>query len=201
MRSSRRSFSHHQTMKRRRSMHRQQDFLFVVMLAAAAMTPAAGQDVTPAMRSGNGTQSTASVLDFSGVWSLPSLNALEPPLSGPGPVRNRSRVPTGPQAGVGDGRQLGRRLHQSDLAALGGGSLEEVRRDFLGRSGLSDPAQPVLARRSALRAYKSRNADAPAAGQNHDPLPLRSSIPPGADEQVASGATDAFLVWGFRRPL
>jgi len=45
-------------------MHRQQDFLFVVMLAAAAMTPAAGQDVTPAMRSGNGTQSTASVLDF-----------------------------------------------------------------------------------------------------------------------------------------
>ena len=88
-------------------MHRQQDFLFVVMLAAAAMTPAAGQDVTPAVRSGNsGTQSAASILDFSGVWSLPSLNALEPPLSGPGPVRNRSRVRTGPQAGVGDGRQL-----------------------------------------------------------------------------------------------
>jgi hypothetical protein len=88
-------------------MHRQQDFLFVVMLAAAAMTPAAGQDVTPAMRSGNsGTQSAASIPDFSGVWSLPSLNALEPPLSGPGPVRNRSRVRTGPQAGVGDGRRL-----------------------------------------------------------------------------------------------
>src|SRR6266852_8419440 len=94
-------------MKRRRSMHRQQDFLFVVMLAAAAMTPAAGQDVTPAVRSGNsGTQSAASIADFSGRWSLPSLNALEPPLSGPGPVRNRSRVRTGRQAGVGDGRQL-----------------------------------------------------------------------------------------------
>jgi hypothetical protein len=62
-------------------MHRQQDFLFVVMLAAAAMTPAAGQDVTPAVRSGDsGTQSAASIVDFSGVWSLPSLNALEPPL-------------------------------------------------------------------------------------------------------------------------
>jgi hypothetical protein len=86
-------------------MHR--DFLFVVTLAAAAMTPAAGQDVTPAIGSANsGTQPAASIPDFSGTWSLPSLNALEPPLSGPGPVRNRSRVRTGPQAGVGDGRQL-----------------------------------------------------------------------------------------------
>jgi len=88
-------------------MHRQRDFLFVVMLAAAAMTPAAGQDVMPAFGSANsGTQSVASIPDFSGTWSLPSLNALEPPLSGPGPVRNRSRVRTGQQAGVGDGRQL-----------------------------------------------------------------------------------------------
>jgi hypothetical protein len=86
-------------------MHR--NFLFLVTLAAAAMTPAAGQDVTPAIGSANsGTQSAASIPDFSGIWSLPSLNALEPPLSGPGPVRNRSRVRTGPQAGVGDGRQL-----------------------------------------------------------------------------------------------
>ena len=88
-------------------MHRQQDFLFVVMLAAAAMTPAAGQDVTPAIGSGNsGTQSAASIPDFSGTWSNQALNALEPPPSGPGPVRNRSRVRTGPQAGIGDGRQL-----------------------------------------------------------------------------------------------
>jgi hypothetical protein len=88
-------------------MHRQLDFLFVVTLAAAAMTPAAGQDATPAIGSANsGTQSAASIPDFSGIWSLPSLNALEPPLSGLGPVRNRSRVRTGPQAGVGDGRQL-----------------------------------------------------------------------------------------------
>jgi hypothetical protein len=88
-------------------MRRQRDFLFVMMLATAAMTPAAGQDVTPAIGSGNsGTQSAASIPDFSGTWSNQALNALEPPLSGPGPVRNRSRVRTGPQAGTGDGRQL-----------------------------------------------------------------------------------------------
>jgi hypothetical protein len=34
------------------------------------------------------------------------LNALELPLSGPGPVRNRSRDQTGPQAGVGNRAQL-----------------------------------------------------------------------------------------------
>jgi len=88
-------------------MQRQRDFVFVVMLATVAMTPAAGQDVTPAIGSGNsGTQSAASIPDFSGTWSNQALNALEPPLSGPGPVRNRSRLRTGPQAGVGDGRQL-----------------------------------------------------------------------------------------------
>jgi len=88
-------------------MQRQRDFVFVVMLATVAMTPAAGQDVTPAIGAGNnGTQSAASIPDFSGVWSNQALNALEPPLSGPGPVRNRSRVRTGPQAGIGDGRQL-----------------------------------------------------------------------------------------------
>src|SRR6516162_3725118 len=89
----------------------------------------------------------------------------------------------------------GRRLHQSDLAALGGGSLKEVRRDFVGRQGLSDPAQPVLARRNALRIYKSWNEDNPAAGEYHYPVPVRSSIPTGADEPAASGAGDPFLVW------
>jgi hypothetical protein len=38
-------------------------------------------------------------------WSHPYVG-FELPLSGPGPVRNRSRLRTGPQAGVGDGRQL-----------------------------------------------------------------------------------------------
>ena len=89
-------------------MHnRQRYFLLFVILAAGSMTSALGQGVAPAVGPGNSsTQSTASIPDFSGTWSNQSLNALEPPLSGPGPVRNRSRVRTGPQAGVGDGRQL-----------------------------------------------------------------------------------------------
>ena len=89
-------------------MHnRQRDFLLLVILTAASMTFALGQGVVAAVGPGNSsTQSTASIPDLSGTWSNQSLNALEPPLSGPGPVRNRSRVQTGPRAGVGDGRQL-----------------------------------------------------------------------------------------------
>src|ERR1700692_3024847 len=89
-------------------MHnRQRDFLLLVILAAISMTSALGQGVAPAVGpASSSTQSTASIPDFSGIWTNQSLNALEPPLSGPGPVRNSSRLRTGPQAGVGDGRQL-----------------------------------------------------------------------------------------------
>src|SRR6202521_1004595 len=38
-----------------------------------------------------GGQGTASVPDFSGVWGNPYLYGIEPPLSGPGPVVNKSR--------------------------------------------------------------------------------------------------------------
>jgi hypothetical protein len=66
-----------------------------------------GQDVAPAVGpDGSATQGAAAVPDFSGSWAHPSLNALELPLSGPGPVRNRSRLRTGPQAGVGNRYQL-----------------------------------------------------------------------------------------------
>jgi hypothetical protein len=51
-------------------------------------------------------QTLESIPDFSGSWNHSSLNGLEPPLSGPGPVRNRSRLQTGPQAGVSNGAQL-----------------------------------------------------------------------------------------------
>jgi hypothetical protein len=51
-------------------------------------------------------QTSVLVPDFSGSWNHTSLNGLELPLSGPGPVRNRSRLQTGPQAGVSDGGQL-----------------------------------------------------------------------------------------------
>jgi hypothetical protein len=51
-------------------------------------------------------QTPTSIPEFSGSWNHTSLNGLELPLSGAGPVRNRSRLQTGPQAGVGDGGQL-----------------------------------------------------------------------------------------------
>src|SRR3984893_992320 len=51
------------------------DFLFVVTLAAAAATPVWAQGIP----------------DFSGTWAHPYLTGFEPPASGPGPVRNKSR--------------------------------------------------------------------------------------------------------------
>ena len=74
-------------------MNVQWDFLVVALLAAAAGTPAMGQ-------------TGGSIPDLSGAWNHTSLNGLEPPLSGPGPLRNRSRLRTGPQAGVANGAQL-----------------------------------------------------------------------------------------------
>src|SRR5260221_10804363 len=50
----------------------------------------------------SGTQNTASFPDFSGIWVHPTLPGFEPPLSGPGPVRNRSRM----SSGVGNFNQL-----------------------------------------------------------------------------------------------
>jgi mRNA interferase HigB len=71
------------------------DFLLLVTLAATAATPAIRQDAVPAIRAAsNGAQSAASIPDFSGIWAHPSLG-FEPPLSGPGPVLNKSRLPTG----------------------------------------------------------------------------------------------------------
>jgi hypothetical protein len=84
-----------------------QDFLLLVALATAAATPASGQTAKPAIAPVDiGIPSGASIPDFSGSWNHASLNGLEQPRSGPGPVRNSSRLLTGPQAGVGNGRQL-----------------------------------------------------------------------------------------------
>src|SRR5713101_3458392 len=76
---------------------RRECFLFFVTLVAAAAMPALGQTVAPSVGpAGAGTQSTASIPDFSSIWGHPYLTGgLEPPLSGPGPVRNRSRRPDG----------------------------------------------------------------------------------------------------------
>jgi len=85
------------------------DFLSLAILtaAAASVTAAFGQTVIPAAGpNGSNAQSTASVPDFSGIWSHPYWPGFEPPASGPGPVTNRLRLPGGPQKGVSDPRLL-----------------------------------------------------------------------------------------------
>ena len=85
---------------------RRRDFLLSVILATAAMSRALGQDAAPAAgAASSGARSLASIPGFSGTWAHPFLNGLEPPLSGPGPVRNRVRG-RGPQAGVSSINQL-----------------------------------------------------------------------------------------------
>ena len=63
---------------------------------AVVATPAVGQEVSPAAKgAGSVAPSAASIPDFSGIWSHPYLTGFEPPRSGPGPVRNTSRLPNG----------------------------------------------------------------------------------------------------------
>jgi hypothetical protein len=71
-------------------MNVRRDLLLLVTLMAAA--PAWGQTMAPAavMPGAPG----AAIPDFSGAWSHPGLG-FGPPLSGPGPVRNKSRLPSG----------------------------------------------------------------------------------------------------------
>jgi hypothetical protein len=71
---------------------RRRDFLLLAALAVAAATPALAQTAAPAA---GGAQSAASIPDLSGMWAHPYLTGFEPPLSGPGPVRNKSRLPNG----------------------------------------------------------------------------------------------------------
>ena len=83
-------------------MRMQRDFLLSVTLAAATATAALGQTVTPsAGPADSATQGAASVPDFSGIWAHLTWPDVEPPLAGPGPVRNTSR-----RNGVSDVYQL-----------------------------------------------------------------------------------------------
>jgi hypothetical protein len=68
---------------------------FAVAFAAAFLSSPAGAE--------DASQRTASLPDFSGVWGNPYLYGIEPPLSGPGPVVNKSRRP---QTLDVDGRRL-----------------------------------------------------------------------------------------------
>ena len=68
--------------------------LLVVALATAASTPVLGQTPAPAAVTPATTQNAASIPDFSGIWAHPALG-FESPVSGPGPVRNLGRTPSG----------------------------------------------------------------------------------------------------------
>jgi hypothetical protein len=82
---------------------RGRDFLLLVTLAVAAPMAGLGQTVAPAGGPATGgLQSAAAIPDFSGIWAHPYLTGFEPPASGPGPVRNKSRRPDG----VGKFQQL-----------------------------------------------------------------------------------------------
>jgi hypothetical protein len=78
------------------NLHRRQ-FVFAVALATAvstgASTPVLGQTPAPAAVT-PATQNAAPIPDFSGIWAHPALG-FENPVSGPGPVRNLSRLRSG----------------------------------------------------------------------------------------------------------
>jgi hypothetical protein len=74
-------------------MARRRDVLVLVTLAAAAATPSLGQTPAVGPSAGSAAQGTASIPDFSGIWSHPSFPGFEPPASGPGPVVNKSLRP------------------------------------------------------------------------------------------------------------
>ena len=76
---------------------RRQDFILAVIssvaVAAAAASPTLAQQ--PAPVGGASANSAPPIPDFTGaIWAHPMLG-FEPPPSGPGPVVNRRRTPTG----------------------------------------------------------------------------------------------------------
>ena len=73
---------------------RPRDFLLWATLAAA--TPALGQTAMPPLWPTVSTiQDAVSIPHLSGRWAHPYLTGFEPPRFGPGPVRNKSRLPNG----------------------------------------------------------------------------------------------------------
>src|SRR6516165_7669456 len=82
-------------MKARGPMNLRPQFLFAITVAVAAAIPALAQTMAPLVGSSDSRmQVAASIPDFSGLWLHPGLG-FGPPLLGPGPVRNKSRLPSG----------------------------------------------------------------------------------------------------------
>src|SRR5215467_8409031 len=76
-------------------MNLRSQLLLAMILAGAVVTSGLAQTTpTSAGSSASRTQSTVSIPDFSGLWLHPGLG-FGAPLSGPGPVRNKTRLPSG----------------------------------------------------------------------------------------------------------
>jgi len=73
-----------------------ENFRLLVAIVSAISTPAWAQAILPAAQpAGSDRRSAMSIPDFSGIWAHPYLTGFEPPASGAGPVRNKSRRPDG----------------------------------------------------------------------------------------------------------
>jgi hypothetical protein len=68
-------------------------FLLAVTLATTAVTYSLGQTPAP-VGDTRATQNATSIPDLSGLWTHAALG-FESPVSGPGPVRNLGRTPSG----------------------------------------------------------------------------------------------------------
>jgi len=152
----------------------------------------------PLRRPCTATNATASIPDFTGMWNHPAFPWFEPPASGPGPVTNKVRwprvfgsSPAGTLAlpplkdgdGISDYDQLVGDYTQSDLAALGGGSRKEVRRNVARGHYLWKSVEPVLARTAAVHLQASPCSDSPAAGHHHDGVQREHGRAPRAHDQ------------------
>jgi hypothetical protein len=74
-------------------MNRYWDFSLPAILIVTAAAPTLGQTaIQAAAPIDSGNQSAAPVPDLSGFWGHFSLPSFEPPLAGPGPILNKSRV-------------------------------------------------------------------------------------------------------------
>jgi hypothetical protein len=74
-------------------MNARRDLPVLAILTAAFAAPASGQTAAPAAAT-PAAPNAASIPDFSGAWAHPGIG-FGPPLSGPGPVVNKSRLPSG----------------------------------------------------------------------------------------------------------
>src|SRR5438128_11031968 len=149
-------------------MNLQRHWLLLAILMAA-LTPTAGQQVTPTAGPAN-LDKQASIPDFSGIWRHGSLPWFIPGV--------RSRPGDQPLASGARWRErlqpAGRRLQESDPAAVGSGGRQEEGRFVIGRHHLSESGQHLLARTGAVPVQAYGHADAAAAGPGRNAVQRKS---------------------------